>query len=397
MPSSKAPTLLKDTNPELLDEWDIDRNKDIDIEKLSSKSRLKTWWICKKDQRHKWQAAVRNRAIQGAGCHYCAKKLVLKEESFAAQYPELLKEWDYEKNQKIDPYSLAPQSNKKVHWICINNPDHTWSTEIYRRSAYGSGCKKCSHNKPKKRSATKKYLKIDFPQIAKLWDYDRNTSVDINSITHGSHQKVWWKCDKHPSHTWEASVDSLTQRNRGCPYCSKGKASKQNSLLTVYPKVAKEWHPDKNGDLEPDQVTRASGKKVWWRCKYDPDHEWQAIVRNRTLRNSSCPICNEEMRPLHLRNGEFLPLDKNVSQHYRIFSKSIHSLKAISASIDGKLKNHSKPLFRLLYSSGITALEAYLSDRFRSAVLSRRAIKVQQRTKSNCRELHTGSYLAQYL
>lgn len=35
------------------------------------------------------------------------------------------------------------------------------------------------------------------------------------------------------------------------------------ALATVNPKLAAEWHPTKNGDLSPDQVTAGSGKKVW--------------------------------------------------------------------------------------------------------------------------------------
>ena len=35
--------------------------------------------------------------------------------------------------------------------------------------------------------------------------------------------------------------------------------------LTPYPHLVKEWHPTKNGDLTPKDVTYGSNKKVWWR------------------------------------------------------------------------------------------------------------------------------------
>jgi len=37
-------------------------------------------------------------------------------------------------------------------------------------------------------------------------------------------------------------------------------------LLTEYPEIVSEWHPTKNGELKPDEVTHGSHKKVWWLC-----------------------------------------------------------------------------------------------------------------------------------
>ena len=37
---------------------------------------------------------------------------------FPEMYPDLLKEWDYEKNAGIDPNSISAGSPKKVYWKC---------------------------------------------------------------------------------------------------------------------------------------------------------------------------------------------------------------------------------------------------------------------------------------
>ena len=42
--------------------------------------------------------------------------------------------------------------------------------------------------------------------------------------------------------------------------------------LSSYPELVKEWHPTKNGDLTPRDVTHGSKKKVWWLCQNI--HEW---------------------------------------------------------------------------------------------------------------------------
>ena len=68
------------------------------------------------------------------------------------------------------------------------------------------------------------------------------------------------------------------------------KATAQYSLHIVNPGLAKEWHPTRNGDLNPRNVTPGSGKKVWWICR--DGHEWEAAIYSRN-RGSGCPSCNK--------------------------------------------------------------------------------------------------------
>jgi len=63
-----------------------------------------------------------------------------------------------------------------------------------------------------------------------------------------------------------------TVGGNGCggPYCSgKYVIIGETDLATVMPDLAAEWHPFKNGDLKPKDVTLGSSKKVWWQCKKD--------------------------------------------------------------------------------------------------------------------------------
>ena len=60
--------------------------------------------------------------------------------------------------------------------------------------------------------------------------------------------------------------------------------------LTGYA-VAREWHPQRNGDLEPWMMRYASKRRVWWKCPEGPDHEWQTAVGNRTVLANRCPFC----------------------------------------------------------------------------------------------------------
>ena len=55
------------------------------------------------------------------------------------------------------------------------------------------------------------------------------------------------------------------------------------------PLLLRQWHPLRNGDLSPRQVSPGSHRKVWWRC--DRGHEWQAEVKSRALLGTGCPVC----------------------------------------------------------------------------------------------------------
>jgi hypothetical protein len=59
-------------------------------------------------------------------------------------------------------------------------------------------------------------------------------------------------------------------------------------LAAYYPWLAREWHRTRNA-LRPDQVTRASARRVVWCC--ESGHEWTAAVYQRTLSGSGCPEC----------------------------------------------------------------------------------------------------------
>ena len=63
-------------------------------------------------------------------------------------------------------------------------------------------------------------------------------------------------------------------------------------LDSTHPKVAKEWHPTKNGELKPSNFTYGSHKEIWWKCPKGDDHEWSARISNRTFKGYGCPCCS---------------------------------------------------------------------------------------------------------
>ena len=133
-------------------------------------------------------------------------------------------------------------------------------------------------------------LAVGWPQLISEWDFGKNTEIcSPNEVTFKSSKKVWWKCKK--GHEWQAIIRNRTVIHSGCPYCAGRKAIKGiNDISTLYPDLAAEWNYEKNGKLKPDEFSRGSNKRIWWRCS-KCGNNYQALVSNRASHNTGCPYC----------------------------------------------------------------------------------------------------------
>ena len=206
-----------------------------------------------------------------------------KGKSLAEVNPELAKQWHTSKNGDLTPFYLTVSSNKKVWWKCTKGNDHEWLAPVSRRSN-GSECGICTN----RITVLSNSLATINPELAKQWHPTKNgnlTPFDVNSV---SGKKVWWKCDKADDHEWNTSINNRS-RGGSCPMCSGHRVVVSNSLATINPELAKQWHPTKNGNLTPYDVTARSGKKVWWQCDKEDNHEWYTSIA--CMRD--CPNCAE--------------------------------------------------------------------------------------------------------
>lgn len=143
---SKALSQIKENsiaNSPLIDEWDWEKNKDIDPSLIPAYSNKKFWWRC--GLNHSWFAQASKRSF-GRKCPYCSGQKVLKGfNDLESQYPDVAKEWDYYKNTKR-PDEVTSKSNKKYWWVC-SKCGHNWLTTIYVRTGMGCGCPECKKKK----------------------------------------------------------------------------------------------------------------------------------------------------------------------------------------------------------------------------------------------------------
>lgn len=317
--------------PQFMKEWDFEKNAflGLDPRKFKSTSGKKVWWKCEKG--HSWQAIISNRRKQ-KGCPICAGTvLVPGDNDLATRYPDLLKEWDYEKNNALglDPTRLLPKSNKRVHWKCEYG--HEWSCTIANRTE-GHGCKKCwlSIESSFPENAVFFYVKKICPDTIQLyhpqWLEGKELDVYIPS------RKIAIEYDGERFHR-KAQSRRDSEKNKQCkengvrlirirePKCGNlnfefeclqlkslnhidledairnllallgntvsdtvnirvdvdndtpaireqmGLYKKENSLAVLYPEVASEWNYERNGNVTPEHIMPFSNQLFWWRCK----------------------------------------------------------------------------------------------------------------------------------
>ncbi|UCV02711.1 zinc-ribbon domain-containing protein [Dechloromonas denitrificans] len=449
-------TSLQTTHPELATEWDRKKNGSLSPKDFSAGSDCIAWWRCASDPSHSWSARIANRAILQTGCPYCANRLADGSNSLQVLRPDLVAEWDVERNS-ITPEDVVPGSNRNVWWRCKRG--HHWAAAVAARALVGTGCAKCMtqsslieirlfcelrfffpdaewmfrvngiecdiflpslgvavefdgrywhkdrekhdlakntrlgvhgvkvlrvrqaplspigrHDVVVKTSANHEqivtatlnalahsglvlademaqelenaarcgglradsqfrslrcYLKKPipsrslaylYPEIAAEWDFESNAPLLPEMFLPNSGERVMWQCSRNPLHVWRTRIAHRTQSGAGCPYCAGNLPDANNNLATVYPDLARQWHPKMNGDLGPGEVTPRSTKKVWWFCPEDPSHVYEASPYNRS-RIQGCPYCAKR-RPSPTDN--FAVVYPNLAGEFNLTSNNGH-------------------------------------------------------------------------
>lgn len=134
-----------------------------------------------------------------------------------------------------------------------------------------------------------KYL-TDYPEIMKEWDWDKNKDLNPKTLTFGSEQIVWWKCER--GHQWAAPVHYRTKGYK-CPVCAgKRTAPLISDILTLYPELSKEWHPTLNIMPVPIGISPSCQHYAVWKCEHG--HIWMESVyyRAKTISRHDCPYCS---------------------------------------------------------------------------------------------------------
>lgn len=260
------------------------KNDGLTPDAVTCHSRQKVWWIDRLG--HEWQQEIYSRTALCRGCPFCAGRKVLAGfNDLASTHPALSAQWDWEKNFDLTPQMVMAGNSRKVWWRCEKG--HSWQATIASRAS-GCGCPVC---------ANRKILPgfNDFatthPALAAEWHPTKNGDLTPQKISYGYDKKVWWLCTN--GHEWQAAPKTRVRMGAGCPICANDVAQAgYNDLATLFPTVAAEWYPTKNGNLTPSQVVSGSHQTVWWRCSLG--YEWRAEIVDRTRGTNGCPYCGNK-------------------------------------------------------------------------------------------------------
>lgn len=133
----------------LINEFDIDNNPGIDPKKILVSDK-KVCWV-KNVERDgkvytlKWPASIYNRFVKNQDCPYLSGQKIDPEfNSLQALFPQIAKEWDYDKNE-ITPDKVSAYSGKKVWWIQQVEKDGksfklSWQDTIIHRTKDNRNC-----------------------------------------------------------------------------------------------------------------------------------------------------------------------------------------------------------------------------------------------------------------
>jgi hypothetical protein len=200
---------LQSEYPELAKQWHPTKNASLTADTVTPHSGQRVWWLC--PHGHDWKAGINSRTRRH-GCPYCAGQKPTADRNFATEYPELIKEWDWEKNSPRKPEDFTPRASKKVWWKC--EKEHSWQAPISNRTRDTKNLCPCCSNRVLGDDNSLAQVR---PDIAKDWHPHKNAPLAPNDVVAGGSKKVWWIC-KH-GHEWKTTVGSRVIRGTGCPKC----------------------------------------------------------------------------------------------------------------------------------------------------------------------------------
>ena len=219
----------------------------------------------------------------------------MKENKMLKDYPDVLKQWDYELNiDVLIPEFLPAHSNKQYYWKCDEgHPSYLCSLD--KKTMRNYGCPVCSNHKVIKGIND---FKSSNPQLMLDWDYELNKDIDPESLSPKSITVVNWKCHICGK-KWQGRIRDATRKTINCPACSlvdRGhkkhlSSLKQNGGITREDLLI-DWDYVKN-ERKPSEYSPQGNEYAFWKC-HICGYEWKAKISNRA-HGRGCPCCGNRV------------------------------------------------------------------------------------------------------
>jgi hypothetical protein len=310
-------------------------------------------------------------------------------------HPELAAEWHPDRNGEVGPEGVLASNRLVVWWICSGARPHVWQAAINARTGGDSGCPSCAR-------PNRKLLADHHPELARELHPTKNRPRGLSDIGVGTDTPVWWRCSNNPSHEWRSLVSSRI-RQPTCPLCTGRILTPATSLAVLFPEVAREWHPTRNGKLHPVEVKPSSTQRAWWRCSRNPEHEWSCLVWSRAREHTGCPVCfgsrlspevafaathPEVAKEWHpTRNGKLRPDQMRAGSERRVWWRCAHDPShEWRALIGNRARGYGCPMCSGRVATKATSLRALHPEVARRWHPTRNGKLTPDQVKSNAKQ-----------
>ncbi len=380
---------LATVNPLAAAEWLYEKNEGLTPQNVNAYSGKKVWWKCS-ECGNEWQTKIYLRS-RGSGCRRCYEKTIGKRSheislskagSLSDNCPEILKEWDYDKND-ISPSDVTIGADTLVWWICVRG--HSWKASVRSRTTIKTSCPYCiCSGTSLPEQYIYYYIKKFFPEAKNRCHMKGITEIDVYIPS----LRLAIEYDSAHWHKSETSISRDIRKNLACQnhdiillrireygcktlgpdsneYYFNGQDGLQNTLYDIFsfinqryklelvpdigfvrdsiavlectkqqeienslsmrfPKIAAEWHPIKNGKLKPENFTVSNGRKVWWKCSIC-GNEWFTTIASRTA-GCGCPACSL-LSLSHRHNESLIQRRGSLAENNPWLAKEWHPTK----------------------------------------------------------------------
>lgn len=245
---SKKTNSLLNVYPEIALEWNCEKNGILKPEFFEYASNKKVWWKCKNG--HEWECKISSRTVSKTNCPFCSgRNAISGENDLSTLAPQLLNEWDYEKNKALAPTKISSGFHGKVWWKCKNG--HEWEAAVYSRFLEDVGCPICKNRRILPGYNDFAHLR---PDLLQEWDFSKN-NINPEEVGAGSAKKIWWKCKK--GHEWQNTIVHRVN-GQNCPFCLQKKVNqiKDGVVLRTFDSIG-----------EASRITGASRGAISNCCK----------------------------------------------------------------------------------------------------------------------------------
>ena len=338
---------LFETNPELIDEWDYTKNKNLTPYNTTRGQTKEVWWICKQCG-HEWHAKISDRAIKKSKCPRGYKTVTQQEIRVFCELktiiPDLIQQYPF-KNFKLDMYSPSinlvievdgylghsksfdrdvvknteiQNAGFNIFHLRQNNLKQILSTDVFYKQITIDVIKTLVKNiyNLKPTIEIQQYLnnisfinELEYQTLCKEWHQlpfsrslaslnitniipidENNNPYNQRNIFKKSHLNYNWKC-LTCNETWTNKVCNQT-KSMNCPFCTKQKVSWFYNLALVFPEIIKNWDYAQN-KIPPEQYLPFASDDVWWICE-KCKLSWKASIAQRTSSDTGCSFCNSK-------------------------------------------------------------------------------------------------------